>query len=111
MAGFRRMDRRVIARTKARARAARPATWASAIGAPSGSADVFATGRLTGFRPAVAVGVGARVGNRPAAFAVAGFSVAGFPMGPSGGMLGRLPTGSGEVIVTGFGGGAAGATG
>lgn len=66
------MDRRVIARTKARARAARPATWAPAMDAPPGSAEVFATGRVPAFLPGLEAGFGARAGNRLAALAAAG---------------------------------------
>lgn len=105
-AGRRRMVSRVIARTKARARAARPASWAPMTGAPSGSADVSATGRVCSFwfdcaRPVL--GVGLTVGNRPAALPP-GLRVeptTGLRVEPASGMLGRTPTGSAEVTVSG----------
>jgi len=45
----RRIDRRATARTKATARAARPASWAPMMGTPSESADVSAIGRVCAF--------------------------------------------------------------
>jgi hypothetical protein len=100
--GRRRIVIRVTARTKARARAARPASWAPTTGAPAGSADVFATGRvralLSDWARPVDDGFGSRVGNR----------VAALPFGPRVGLtfgtLGRLPTGSGEETVAGTAG-------
>jgi hypothetical protein len=103
--GRRRIVSRVTARTKARARAARPASWAPRTGAPSESADVSATGRVRAFwvdRARPVVGVGSRVGNRSAALRP------GLRVGLTFGMLGRLPTGSGEVTDAGTGGSFAG---
>ena len=102
------MDRRVTASTKARTSADRPATWAPTMEAPSGRAVVFAIGTVCAFLAGLgvlgvlAVGRGLRVGNRFAALPVAGLSE-----GFGAGMVGRLPTGRGEVIVTGGGGCAA----
>jgi hypothetical protein len=67
-------------------------------GAPSGSADVSATGRVRALWPDCAglvVGVGLTVGNRPAALPL------GLSVGATAGMLGRLPTGSAEVTGSG----------
>ena len=91
------MDRRVTAKATARARAARPAIWASAMGAPSGSAVVSATGRPSAFCTEIGVGVGfgSSVGNKPAALPP------GLRVGLAAGMFGRLPTGSGAVTVSG----------
>jgi hypothetical protein len=69
------------------------------MGAPSGRAELFATGRVRAFLAGLGVGFGSRVGNKLAALPAAGLRV-----GLAVGMLGRLPTGSGEVIVTGAGG-------
>jgi hypothetical protein len=92
------MEKRVIARTKARASASRPMSEAPRTEAPSGRAAVSATGR-----PLTLLGVlepddGSSVGNR-------------FPALPPGlrvGLVveaevipGRLPTGSGDVVVIG----------
>jgi len=74
-------------------------------GAPSGRAEVFATGRVRALLAGLGVpvvGCGCRDGNRLAALPVVGLSV-----GLGVGTLGRLPTGRGEVIVTGGGGAAA----
>jgi len=110
-AGRRRMDKRVTASAKARASAVKPAIWAPTTGAPSGRAAVFATGRVCAFLPGlgVLVGCGWRDGNRLAALPLVGLSE-GFGAGTAGfcvGKLGRLPTGRGEVTVTGGGGAAA----
>jgi hypothetical protein len=81
------------------------------MGAPSGSADVSAIGRVRAFLAGwlgLGVGFGSRVGNRPAALPP-GFSV--LRVGLTAGMLGRLPTGSGEVTVAGTGSAAAGTCG
>jgi hypothetical protein len=79
------------------------------MGAPSGSADVSAIGRVRAFWAGCAgllvVGFGSRVGNRPAALPP------GLRVGLTAGMLGRLPTGSGEVTVAGTGGAPAGICG
>ena len=81
-----------------------PATWAPITVAPSGSADVSATGVVcsfgTGWR-GLAVGFGPTVGNRSEALPLLGLSVGLTPGMP--GMPGRLPTGSGEATVTGTG--------
>jgi hypothetical protein len=92
------MDRRVTARTKARARAARPASWAPAMGAPSGSAVVFAIERVCVFRADRAefeVDFGSRVGNKPAALPP------GLRVERAAAMPGRLATASGDVTDTG----------
>src|ERR1700761_4529537 len=62
------------------------------MGALSGRADVFATGRVRAFAE-LEDGFGSRVGNRPAA------SPPGFRLEPAAGMRCRPPTGS-EVIVS-----------
>ena len=106
------MDKRVTASAKARANAVKPAIWAPMTGAPSGRAAVFATCRVCAFLPelgVLVVGCGWRDGNRLAALPVVGLSE-GFGAGTAGfcvGTLGRLPTGRGEVTVTGGGGAAA----
>jgi hypothetical protein len=90
------MEKRVTARTKARARAASPISEAPTTDAPSGRAVLSATARpftlLDGLEP----GDGWSVGNR-------------FPALPPGLRLGlmveetpgRSPTGSGDVVVIG----------
>jgi hypothetical protein len=95
------MDRRVTARTKARARAARPASWALATGSPSGRAEVSAIVRVRAFLPGVpglpgleADGFGASVGNKPAASPDAGLSA-----GVGVETLGRLPPGRGVTTA------------
>jgi hypothetical protein len=93
-AGRRRIDRRVTARTKATARAARPASWASTTVAPCGRAEVSATGRVRAFGAGwvwPVAGVGSSVGNRLAALPPE------LKVGLTAGMPGRVPTGSGEV--------------
>ena len=96
-AGRRRMEKRVTARTKARARAARPMSEAPRTEAPSGRAVVSATGRPFTLLDWPELDDGWSVGNR-------------FPASPPGlsvGLLlvvetpGRLPTGSGDVVVIG----------
>lgn len=85
-----------MARTKAAARAARPASCAPMTEAPCGSADVSATARVRAVpvgRTALTVGFGSSVGNSPAAFPL------GLSVGFAAGMLGRLATGSGEVTT------------
>ena len=73
---------------------------------------MFATCRVCAFLPelgVLVVGCGWRDGNRLAALPVVGLSE-GFGAGTAGfcvGTLGRLPTGRGEVTVTGGGGAAA----
>jgi hypothetical protein len=67
------------------------------MGALSGRADVFAKGRVRALSAELGAGFGSRVGNRLAALPP------GFRREPGGGMLGRLPTGSAEVIDTGIG--------
>jgi hypothetical protein len=64
------------------------------MGALSGRADVFPTGRVRAFAAELEDAFGSRVGNRPAA------SPPGFRLEPAAGMRGRPPTGSGEVIVS-----------
>lgn len=82
------------------------------MGAPSGSANVFAIGRVRtrwagwdGLRRAgwdgLWVGFGSSVGNRPAALPP------GLRTGLAAGMLGRLPTGSGAVTASETGSAAA----
>jgi hypothetical protein len=56
---------------------------------------VFATGRVRAFWVELGVGDGSSVGNRPAALPP------GLRAGLAAGMPGRLPTGSGEVIIAG----------
>ena len=92
---------RVTAKAKARASAASPASWAPTTGAPSGRADVSATGRVRALGTdwlALPVDFGLSVGNRPDALPP------GLSVGIAAGMPGRLPTGSGEVTITGTGG-------
>ena len=94
--GRRRMENRVTARTKARARAARPMREAPTTEAPSGSAAVSATARPFTLLDVLELGDGWSVGN----------SFAALPPGLSvglvaGGTSGRLPTGSGVVVVIG----------
>jgi hypothetical protein len=84
-----------------------PATWAPITVAPSGSADVSATGVVCSFGAGwlgLAVGFGPTVGNRSEALPLPGFSMGG-TLGTPGapGMPGRLLTGSGEATVTGIG--------
>jgi hypothetical protein len=64
------------------------------MGALSGRADVFATGRARAFAAELEDGFGPRVGNRPAALPP------GFRPEPAAGMRGRPLTGSGEAIVS-----------
>jgi hypothetical protein len=84
------MDSRVTAKTKARARAARPASWAPAMGAPSGSAVVLAIGLVCAFC-ADCADFGSRVGNKSAALPP------GLRMGLAPWMPGRLPARRGEM--------------
>jgi len=95
-AGRRRIEKRVTARTKARARAASPISEAPTTDAPSGRALVSATGRPFTFLEAPEPGDGRSVGNRFAALPP-GLSVA--PMVEE--IPGRSPTGSGAVVVIG----------
>ena len=99
-AGRRRIEKRVTARTKARARAASPISEAPTTDAPSGRALVSATGRPFTFLGALDPGDGWSVGNRfealPPGLSV-GLSVA--PMVDE--TPGRSPTGSGDVVVIG----------
>jgi hypothetical protein len=88
------MENRVTARTKARARAARPISEAPTTDAPSGSAVLSATGRPFTFLAELEPGDGWSVGKRFAAL----------PPGLSVGLRveetpGRSPTGSGEVVI------------
>ena len=90
------MEKRVTARTKARARAARPMSEAPRTEAPSGRAVVSETGRPFTLLVALEPDDGWSVGNRPPAL----------PPGLSVGLMvevipGRLPTGSGDVVVSG----------
>jgi hypothetical protein len=90
------MEKRVTARTKARARAARPMSEAPRTEAPSGRAVLSETGRPFTFLVAPEPDDGWSVGNRPPAL----------PPGLSVGLTvevipGRLPTGSGVVVVIG----------
>jgi predicted RecA/RadA family phage recombinase len=92
------MERRVTARTTARARAASPIRDAPRTEAPSGRAVVSATGRPFTLLDALEPGDGSSVGNRFAAL----------PPGLRVGLVvvteetpGRLPTGSGDVVVIG----------
>lgn len=102
------MDRRVTARTKARASAARPASWAPTMGTPSGRAEVFATGRVRAFVGAIVgalgrpgVGFGVRAGNKLAALPAGLALSAGVALG----IPGRLPTDRGEAPAAGAGAG------
>ena len=90
------MEKRVTARTKARARAARPMSEAPRTDAPSGRAVLSETGRPLTLLGALEPDDGWSVGNRPPAL----------PPGLSVGLMeevipGRLPTGSGDVVVIG----------
>ena len=90
------MEKRVTARTKARARAARPMSEAPRTDAPSGRAVLSETGRPLTLLGALEPDDGWSVGNRPPAL----------PPGLSVGLTvevipGRLPTGSGVVVVIG----------
>lgn len=60
---------------------------------------MFATGRVLAFWAELGLGDGSSVGNRPAALPP------GRRVGLAAGMLGRLPTGSGEVTASGAGDG------
>jgi hypothetical protein len=93
------METRVTARMKATTRAARPASWAPAIGAPSGRAEALAAWRAFALKAALELGLGVRdglsVGNRPEALPP------GLSVEPAVGLavetLGSEPTGSGDV--------------
>jgi hypothetical protein len=94
--GRRRMEKRVTARTKARARAASPISEAPTMDAPSGRAVLSATARPFTFLDGLEPGDGWSVGNRFPAL----------PPGLSVGLVveeipGRMPTGSGDVAVIG----------
>jgi hypothetical protein len=75
---------------------------APTTGALSGSAEVFATARAPAFCDAPGDADGVTVGNSPAALPPE--LRLGLGVGPTNGMPGRLPTGSGEVTVIGAGG-------
>jgi protein crumbs len=90
------MEKRVTARTKASARAIRPMSEAPRTEAPSGRAVLSETGRAFTSLVALEPDDGWSVGNRPPAL----------PPGLSVGLMaevipGRLPTGSGDVVVSG----------
>ena len=90
------MEKRVTARTKASARAARPISEAPTTDAPSGRAVLSATARPFTFLDGLESGDGWSVGNRFPAL----------PPGLSVGLVveeipGRMPTGSGDVAVIG----------
>jgi hypothetical protein len=94
--GRRRMEKRVTARTKARARAASPMSEAPRTEAPSGRAVLSETARPFTLLAALEPDDGWSVGNRPPAL----------PPGLSVGLMvevipGRLPTGSSVVVVIG----------
>jgi hypothetical protein len=95
------MEKRVTARTKARARAASPISEAPRTDAPSGRAVLSATARPFTFLDGLEPGDGWSVGNRFAALPP-GLSV-GLMVEETPGRLtpGRLPTGSGDVVVIG----------
>jgi hypothetical protein len=94
------MEKRVTARTKASARAARPMSEAPTTDAPSGRAEVSATGRPFTLLPEeLEPGDGWSVGNRFPALPP-GLSV-GLSEAPIGETPGRSPTGSGDVVVIG----------
>jgi hypothetical protein len=95
-AGRRRMEKRVTARTKARARASSPISEAPRTDAPPGRAELSATARPFTFLDGLEPGEGWSVGNRFPAL----------PPGLSVGLMveeipGRSPTGSGDVVVSG----------
>jgi hypothetical protein len=95
-AGRRRMEKRVTARTKARARAASPISEAPTTDAPSGRAVLSAIWRPFTLLNALETGDGWSVGKRFAAL----------PPGLSVGLMveetpGRPPMGSGDVVVIG----------
>lgn len=100
MLGRRRMVIRVIARTKATTSAPRPTSCAPTTEEPSGSAEVSATARVAALLLLLPepLGDGLIVGNRPAALPP------GVRVGVAVGMLGRLPTGSGDVVAAGTAG-------
>lgn len=107
-AGRRRIDKRVTASTKPRAKTARPAIWASATGVSSETAAVSASRlapaflvALAGLGAGTAGGAGSRVGNKLAALLAAGLSE-----GSGAGKLGRLPTGRGSGGAAAAGGAA-----
>ena len=90
------MEKRVTARTKARARAASPISEAPTTDAPPGRAVLSATARPFTFLGGLEPGDGWSVGNRFPAL----------PPGLSVGLMveetpGRSPTGSGDVVVIG----------
>lgn len=82
------------------------------MGAPSGRAEVFASGRVRAFSARLGVGFGASVGNKLAALTAGGLWE-GFAVGMPGRLptAGRVPTGSCEMIVPGVGGSSVDATG
>jgi hypothetical protein len=90
------MEKRVTARTKARARASSPISEAPRTDAPPGSAVLSATARPFTFLDGLEPGEGWSVGNRfpalPPGLSV-GLRVVETP--------GRSPTGSGDVVVNG----------
>jgi len=92
------MERRVTARTNARARAARPISEAPRTEAPSGRAELSATGRAFTLLAALEPDDGWSVGNRLAALPP-GLSVGPVPVPVE--IPGRLPTSSGDVVVIG----------
>jgi hypothetical protein len=92
------MEKRVTARTKARASASRPMSEAPRTEAPSGRAVVSATGRPLTLLGVLEPGDGSSVGNRFPALPP-GLSV-GLAVGRVE-IPGRSPTGSGDVVVIG----------
>jgi len=105
------MEKRVTARTKARARAASPISEAPRTDGPPGRAALSATARPFTFLGGLEPGDGWSVGNRfpalPPGLSV-GLRVVETPSGLTPGRLtpgrltpGRLPTGSGDVVVIG----------
>jgi hypothetical protein len=100
------MEKRVTARTKARARAASPISEAPRTDAPPGRAVLSATARPFTFLDGLEPGDGWSVGNRlpalPPGLSV-GLMVEETPGGltPGRSTPGRVPTGSGDVVVIG----------
>lgn len=96
------MEKRVTARTKARARAARPISEAPTTEAPSGRAELSATGRVFTLVAELEPDDGWSVGNRFAALPP-GLSVgpAPVPVPVSVEIPGRLPMFRGDVLVIG----------